>query len=144
MTLAQARETLPEAIFARQYDGDGVAITNVVIGGSALMLLVADGDEAEAIDWTKPIRFMETLSPQCRTAEGVHPGALVLDVEKILGKTTKIIRSEIESREFIEFERRPAGMVFRLDYTGIFPEGSRETRSFKPEGRIFSIAVSGS
>lgn len=141
MTLAEAKQSLPAATFERGLDGDGVASVGVTVDGDTLVSIVADGDDAETIAWDKRITWLETFSPRCSTKEGVHPGSLVLDVEKILGKVTKIVRSEIESREFIDFERQPPGLTFRLDYTGVFPEGSRETRSFDPKGRIFSIAV---
>ena len=73
------------------------------------------------------------------TREGVHPGSLALDVEKIYGRTRSVMQSEIESREYIEFEHQPAGLIFRLDYTGIFADGSRESKEFDPKGKIFSI-----
>jgi hypothetical protein len=142
MTLAQARDALPSATFERSEDGDGAAWISVLVGGESLITLASEDDGAGEIDWAQSIALMETFSPSCRTANGVHPGSLVLDVEKTMGKTTKIMKSEIESREYIEFERQPAGMTFRLDYTGIFQPGSRETQRFDPAGKIFSIAIS--
>lgn len=141
MTLAEAKRALPGASFERGFDGDGVASVDVVVANDSLMSLVANGDEDEVIDWTKPIAFIETFSRSCRTADGVHPGALVADVERILGKVTRITLSEIESRQFVQFERQPGDLHFRLDYTGIFAEGARETQRFEPEAKIFSIAI---
>ena len=142
MTLGQARQALPSATFERSEDGDGAAWISVLVGGENLMSLAAEDEEGGEIDWTKSIRLMETFSPSCSTIDGVHPGSLVLDAEKVMGKTTRIMQSEIESREYIDFERQPAGMTFRLDYTGIFQPGSRETQRFDPAGKIFSIAIS--
>jgi hypothetical protein len=141
MPLAEAKQVLPGATFERGFDGEGVASVDVVVTGDNLMSLVADGDEDETIDWTKPIVFMETFSRSCRSAGGVHPGALVADVEKILGKVTRITLSEIESRQFVQFERQPGELTLRLDYTGIFADDARETQRFEPEARIFSIAI---
>ena len=141
MTLAEAKQVLPGASFERGFDGDGVASVNVVVARDSIMSLVADGDEDETIDVTRPIVFMETFSRSCRTADGVHPGALVADVERILGKVTRITLSEIESRQFVQFARQSGELNFRLDYTGIFADGARETQRFEPEAEIFSIAI---
>ena len=141
MTLAEARGAMPGATFERVYDGEGVGSVGVISGRDSLMVLTAEGDEDEKIDWSKPVTFIETFSPRCSTVQNVHPGALVRDVEQSLGKVTGILLSEIESRQFIRFERQPAGLTLRLDYTGIFPDGERETLRFEPDARIFSIAI---
>ena len=141
MTLTDARQALAGATFYRAYDGEGVGSVVVVLGADTLMHVVGAGDDDESIDWSTPITFMETFSAMCRTANGVHPRALVRDVERILGPVTKVMMSEIESRQFITFERQPEGLTFRLDYTGIFDEGSRETRRVEPDAKIFSIAI---
>ena len=142
MTLDQARQAFPGATFERRYDGEGIGSVGVVVGGDSLMTLTADDDDGESIDWTKTVAFVETWNPGCATAEGVRPGALVLDVEKVLGRTAKIVLGEIEARQYITFERQPPGPIFRLDYTGRFDDGARETTRFDPEARIFSIAIS--
>ncbi len=142
MTVADAKQALPSGTFERSSDGDGAVLIGLTVGGDALMTLVAEDDTEGPIDWGKRIVAMETFSSLCATTDGVHPGSLVLDAEKVLGDVTTIVQSEIESREYIEFERQPAQLTFRLDYTGIFPAGSRETRRFNPKGRIFSIAIS--
>ena len=141
MTLADAKRAMPSATVERGFDGDGVASVGVMVDSSAIVSLVADGDDADTIAWDRRITWLETFSPVCSTKDGVHPGSRVVDVEKTLGKVTKITLSEIESREYITFERQPAGLTFRLDYTGIFPDGTRETVAFQPDGKIFSIAV---
>jgi hypothetical protein len=142
MTLAQAKQALPGAKFERATDGDGVALVDVSMGKDPIMSLFADEEDASRpIDWSKPIRSIESFSPACVTREGVHPGSLALDVEKIYGRTRSVMQSEIESREYIEFERQPAGLTFRLDYTGIFADGSRESKEFDPKAKIFSIQV---
>lgn len=68
-------------------------------------------------------------------------GSLIADVEKILGPVSEIILSEIESREYVRFRNQPPHMLFRLDYTGQFAEGSRRTTRYAPGAKIFSIAV---
>lgn len=143
MTLDEARRAMPAGSFARTSDGDGVALVEVTLAPDTSLVLFAEEDDAEApIDWTKEIRRIETFSAAFHTTDGVRPGALVRDVEGVLGKTREIVKSEIESREFIEFERQPAFLTFRLDYTGVFSGEARTTREYKPEAKILSIAVS--
>ena len=47
-------------------------------------------------------------------APGVRPGMAVGDAEKILGKTRSVAQSEIESREYIQFENQPVWITVRL------------------------------
>jgi len=59
----------------------------------------------------------------------------------VFGRTREIMKSEIESREFIEFERQPAFLTLRLDYTGVFSGDARATQEYKPGAKILSIAI---
>lgn len=142
MTLDSARASFAGATFERSSDGEGVALVSVALGDSVLMLLHADerGREA-AIDWSRPITFMETFSSLCQTSNGVYPGQLVSEVEGTLGSTLRITMSEIESRQFIEFERQSEGLIFRLDYTGEFAPGSRETKRYAAGAKLLSVAL---
>jgi hypothetical protein len=127
----------------RTSDGDGAALVEVRLANADPVIVSADEDDADSpIDWSKKIRTIETFSAAYHTAEGVHPGSLIVDVEKVYGKVTKIVESEIESRQYIWFERQPPRLTFRLDYTGIFPDHSRTTKEFDPAGTIYSIAIS--
>ncbi|HYW09875.1 MAG TPA: hypothetical protein VE913_23120 [Longimicrobium sp.] len=142
MTIAEARRAMPTARFERSSDGDGVALISVAVGRDTLMSAYAGESDAEsAIDDTKRVEHIETFSPLCGTADGVRPGALVTDAEKVLGGVRTITLSEIESREFVQFERQPAWASIRLDGTGIFADGSTETTKYQPGAKILSIAV---
>lgn len=141
MTLDEVRRSLPTARLERVEDGDGVQLVQVTMDTTRLMTLYA-GEEEPPIDWAKRVGAIETFTPACRTADGVHPGALVRDVERILGGVTRIVESEIESRQFISFARQPEWLTLRLDYTGIFPDGARQSTTYKDGARIFSIAIS--
>lgn len=142
-TLDEARKILPSAEFVRSTDGDGAALVEVKLGDENLMTLYANELNRDApIDWSKKITYIETYSPSCHTENGIHPGSLVLDVEKVLGLTKEIVKSEIESREYIEFNNQSPYLTFRLDYTGIFAPNSRLTTQFDPKGKIYSISVS--
>lgn len=142
MTLRDAKLAMPNAGFERSTDGDGAALITVSRGTDDVMTLSANEDDPDdAIDWNRKISVIETFNPSCRTAEGVYPRMPIKNAEKIYGKTKEIVRSEIESREYIEFQNQPAHLLFRIDYTGIFADGSRRTTKYAPDGRIFSIAV---
>jgi hypothetical protein len=143
MTLGEARRELPAATFARTSDGDGVALVEVTLGQDTSLVLFAGEDDPEApIDSSKRITGIETFSPAFHTVEGVHPGALVRDVEGLFGKTREIMKSEIESREFIDFVAQPPFLTLRLDYTGVFADTARTTKAYRPEAKILSIAIS--
>ena len=68
--------------------------------------------------------------------------------EMKLGKVIRVFISEIESREFAEFTKKPKGLIFRIaggndtGEAGIYPNGKRESRQFAPKTIIMSIQVS--
>jgi hypothetical protein len=143
MTLDDARRALPTASFTRSSDGDGAALVAVRFrNGDALVLWAGEEDPASPVDWSKKVVMIEAFSAAFHTGDGTHPGSLVRDVAGRFGPVQEIIESEIESRQYITFQRQPAGVTFRLDYTGIFPPGTRSTNRFSPGARIMSISVS--
>lgn len=145
MTLDEARRALPTASFTRTSDGDGAALVDVGFPDGESLVLWADEDDPESpVDWSKKIVTIETFSATFHTRDGTRPGSLVRDVIRRFGPVQKIVESEIESRQFITFARQPEGVTFRLDYTGIFPPGTRRTTRFEPGAKILSIAVSSS
>lgn len=142
MTLDEARKALPHAEFERTSDGEGIALIALRIGGESIMVLYAgEGDPESPINWSRSIEQIETFSSKCVTADGVRKGTLIADAERVYGKTKSILRSEIEAREHITFEDHPEELLFRIDYTGDFPAGSRTTTKYKPGAKIFSIKV---
>ena len=143
MTLAEARAALPSAKFARTSDGDGAALVEVTLAPDTTMVLWADEADTDApVDWTKRITSIETFSAAFHTPAGMHRGSLVTDVERLYGKIKTLTLSEIESRQYVEFENQPARLTIRLDYKGIFKDGARTTTEFEPQAKIWSIAVS--
>jgi hypothetical protein len=143
MTLGEARRALPSASFARTSDGDGAALVEVVYGkDDSLTLWAEEDDPATPIDWSRKIVTIETFSAAFHTREGVHPGSFVKDVAALFGPVLEIEKSEIEGRQYITFARQPQAFTFRLDYTGVFAPGTRQTTRFKPDAKIWSIAIS--
>jgi hypothetical protein len=142
MTLQQGRMVLPNARFVRSSDGEGVPLVDVRIGDQEAFTLDADENNRDsAVDWSKRIRSIETFCESCMTTEGVHPGMLVSDAEKVYGKVKQVFRSEIEQREFVSFLNQPRYYDFRIDYKGIFDECKMESKRFQPGAKIYSIAV---
>ncbi len=142
MAVAEAMKALPKATFSRCSDGDGAALISIRNGSEDLMVVFAGEDDPGApLQPAKKIEFIETFATTCKTAEGAHPGAKVADLEKVYGKVVKIMKSEIEQREYIDFARQPKGFLFRLDYCGVFDGDKMETTRYTPGGKILSIAV---
>jgi len=142
MTLLEAKRAFPKATFSRGSDGEGVALVNVSTKESQVMVLFADEeDRNKPINWSKKISSIETFSSNCSTSLGVRPGGLVSEAEKQYGKVLKIIMSEIEARQFAEFKNQPKGMIFRIDYSGVFAEGQSETLRYRPDAKIYSITI---
>jgi len=142
-TLDEARRTLPGASFSRTSDGDGAALVEIAFGPDDSLSVWADEDDpAASIDWSKRIVTIETFSAAFHTREGIHPGSLVTEAAKFFGPVREIVKSEIESREYVTFARQPRPLTFRLDDTGIFSPGRRHTTSFAPGAKIWSMAIS--
>ena len=144
MTLNEARRTLGKvARLSRTEDGDGAAFVAVMEGQEHTLTLGANEDDPAApIDWSRRIEYIDTSNAAFHTAAGVRPGALVEGLVRLFGPVTEIVVSEIESRQFIRFERQPPALTFRLDYTGIFTAASRRTTHFSAGAKILSIAIS--
>ena len=142
MTLQAAKDALSGASFERTSDGEGLPLVLVKVGEEELMILLADEEDPQSpIDWSRKIMWIETFDPACSTSGGVHPGMLISDAEKALGKVKRVLDTEIEARQYVEFERQGAEFIIRIDYSGIFAEGSRESTVYQPQGKILSIAV---
>jgi hypothetical protein len=142
MTLLEAKRVFPKATFSRGSDGEGLAKVNVSTKEFRVMVLFAgEHDKDKPINWSKRISSIEAFSSSCSTRLGVRPGSLVAETEKRYGKVLKIVKSEIESRQFAEFRNQPRGMIFRIDYSGIFTAGQTETVRYHPDAKIYSIAI---
>jgi hypothetical protein len=126
MTLLEAKRAFPKAIFSRGSDGEGVALVNVSTKESQVMVLYAgEEDKDKPINWSRKILSIETFSPNCSTGLGVRPGGLVAEAEQQYGKVLKIIMSEIEARQFVEFKINLGAWFFELT-----------TRVFSLKGKV--------
>jgi hypothetical protein len=142
-TLEEARRELPTASFRRTSDGDGVALVQIDFGPEESITVSAGEDDPTApIDWSKIIESMETFSPRFSIDGLIRPGTAVDYAVMVWGPVDRIIKSEIEAREYVNFETQPQAFILRLDYTGEFSSGERDTKRYRPNAKILSIAIS--
>ena len=141
ITLAELRKTAPEFRFRPTSDGDGVVLTEIAKGRDICCYVYAGDARLDKID------FIEVIDPRYRTIGGLHPGMLVAQSEKILGKLQKIAMSEIESREFATFQKSPEELGIRLygieGTAGDYAKNSRETRRYRTGAYIYSLLITG-
>ena len=146
--LKQVKQKFPKAKMDKISDADGVSFVAITLSKDVLVFASQDGedDPDTPIKLHKKINFLETDSPTCHTASGVHPGMKIKDVEAKLGKVKGIQLSEIEAREYATFARQPKHFGFRVEQgTGIYPskgETPNQTRRYHQTGRIEAISVS--
>ncbi len=148
MTIAEARDAVASATFERSSDAEGIAFVDVSTSGEPILRLHAGEEDAEAaLDEKAVIDFIGVLAAAYQTAEGVRPGMSVWDAEKAYGKTSEVVMSELESREYITFTNHPAGLSFRLShedgFAGVYREGDRVTTTLRPGSKIAVIEVTG-
>ncbi|MEZ5343939.1 MAG: hypothetical protein R2681_00145 [Pyrinomonadaceae bacterium] len=149
MTVAEVRQTLKPIILSRTSDGDGAALIEVKRGEEILMNLYAGEEDSEApVDDKAVVEFIETWNPDFRTSEGIRPRTKLSELEKQYGAVKEIIISEIEAREFADFERQPDGIQFRamndFGMAGIYEKDEMTTTKYDPAAFVGSIQVVGS
>ena len=146
--LKQVKQKFPKAKMERESDAEGVAFIAITLSKDVMVIAFQDGDDDpdSPIKLHKKINFLETDSPTCHTASGVHPGMKIKDAEAKLGKVKKIIMSEIEAREYVTFARQPKHFTFEVERgTGIYPGkggAPNQTRRYRQMARIEAISVS--
>lgn len=142
MTVTQARSALPGAVFKTGEDGDHMPIHTVWRATTRLMDLYVDVDEPRP-DRAR-IELIRVYDPACATAQGVHPGMPLGDVEKHYGKLLRLERTEVEAREYAEFENAPSWMDIQCGNgkAGIYPSGKRCASTFAPAAKVESLWIS--
>ena len=128
--------------FKRVSDGEGVALIGVSRNRKYLMTLYAGEENVDAkINERAKIEQIWVWDPTYRTADGIHTGMTIKSAERVLGKVQRVFMSEIESREFAVFRRKPKGLLFRIE-GGVFPPGQRKGTTYKPGSAIIMIQIS--
>ena len=140
--LHAVQQRYPQAQITRSSDGDGAALVSIALTPEiGLMAYTGEDDPTAAPDMQRPISYLETDSPACHTAAGVHPQMALAAAEQYYGKVRQITLSEIEARQFAEFARQPDGLHFQIDDAGIFKGNERTSRRYQPDARISYIGV---
>ena len=151
MTVAKARKLLKGYTIKRISDGDGLALIAITKGRKTLITIYAGEEDAEKpINEKAIIECIYVWDETFKTADGIHPNMSVRDAEKILGKVQEVFMSEIESREFAVFTKKPKGLLFRVDvnsegeypFAGDYAKGKRHSETYTPNAFIISIQVS--
>jgi hypothetical protein len=142
MTVMQARQALRSTTIAPAEDSDRIAILVVTRDGKRIMDLYPDNDnpaKEQAV-----IELIRVYDPACSTADGVHAGMLLSEVQQRYGRVTRLVAPESEPREYAEFERLPNWIEVQPGQgdTGIYPKGKRCATQFKPTARVTSLWVS--
>jgi hypothetical protein len=140
MTIRQARQALPGTSFKLSEDKDQLAIFVVTRAGKPVMDLYPD-QEQRATETSK-IELIRVYDSACSTAEGVHPGTPLRDLEQYFGKLSRVAMYEGEPRERVEFSRTPSWLEIQSADAGIYPQGKRCTGRFKDSATIQSLWVS--
>ncbi|MBX3266872.1 MAG: hypothetical protein KF831_09225 [Acidobacteria bacterium] len=149
MTIAEVRKAVAPLKLERTSDGEGVALIAVKNGEVSVMTIFAGEEDRDAkIDEKAKVEYLMVWDKSYRTAAGVHPGMKIAEAEKIYGKVKQIIRSEIESREYVTFTNHPAGIEMRIlgndDMAGVYAHGSSRTDKYSADAYIFTIDIDGS
>jgi hypothetical protein len=142
MTIDSARKALSEATLKLSKDADHMTILTVARGGERTMDLYPDADEPRTE--RAAIIVIRVYDPQCATADGVHPGAPLAEVEKRYGKLIRLERTEVESREYAEFEKLPSWLDVQAGHgeAGLYAKGKRCAYRYAPGAKVESLWVS--
>jgi hypothetical protein len=147
MTVAQVRQALRGVTLRASQDGDGAALLELIRDGVNTSLRPPEMDlytDAETdINESSKIVLIRIFDTRCSTREGVHPGMRVGEAAKRFGRLKRILLTEIESREYAEFERMPDWLEIQVgdEQVGIYAPGKRCTTNFSPSARINSLWV---
>lgn len=135
MTAAQARRALKGAELRASQDGDGLPLLQVLRDRLHTMDLYVD--EHSKID------LIRVYDGACATRDGVHPGMALGEVAKRYGHLRRLAVTEIESREFADFEKGPPWLGIQVGngQVGVYPAGKRCTTNVSSSAHIASLWV---
>jgi hypothetical protein len=138
MTAAQVRQTLRSATLRPSQDGDGLPLLQVMRDRLHTMDLYVDAKEHSKID------LIRVYDGACATRDGVHPGMPLAEVARRYGRLKRLMVTEIESREYADFEKLPPWLGIQVGngQAGIYPPGKRCTTSYTSSAHIASLWVS--
>lgn len=138
MTVGEARALYPNATFKREEDGEGVPYLSLVLNEEKLLWFTSGDYELVT---SSEIDFVQTFNSKCHTANGIHPGITISSAEKIAGRVAVIVQSNVEMREFVEFNNQSSTVGFRIDYCGVYDNDSSTTKKYQPGCKITAVSV---
>lgn len=100
-TLKQIKHAQPKMQLQRERDAEGAEYISLLLTPHTVVLAHFDDTQPAKID------FLQTFSPNCQTRDGVRPNMRLQQVAQKWGSLKNITMSEIEMREFAEFEKQP-------------------------------------
>jgi hypothetical protein len=152
VTLGDLRDAIGGAPirFVERYMAELSAVcVDDAAGGELFCAAFAETSEPTA---TTLVELISTRHPRYRTREGVGPGIAVEDVEVVYGDAYFVYNEVDERREYVEFERGPAGSIrFRplapadpMGLAGVYeesPDGFHETEDYQAGAVIGAVEV---
>ena len=151
MTVAQARVALKGFTFGKGVYSDHKGAMLPVSRGktTALWLLAGKYDNGELMSDPSRIDLIQVHDGAFGTAEGVHPGMLVTEAEKKLGRVKLLEAVEFDGVEIATFANQPAGLKYGVKVPGggdagkyAQPAGEyRKATSYQPTAIIDMILV---
>jgi hypothetical protein len=141
MTIAKVRLALRGTSFRRIEDADHMTVLQVVRNGVRIMDLYPN-DEGNYTEHAT-LDLIHLYDPACATAEGVHPGLPLTEVEQRFGKLLRLERTEVDSREYAEFEKQPNWMDVQAGFgeAGRYARGKRCAYQYAPDSKVESLWV---
>jgi len=142
MTVAQARQALRGATLKPAEDAERLPMFSVIRDGLHTMDLYFDIDDP--VREHAKIELIRVFDAHCATRDGVHPGMPLSEVSQRYGRLKRVRITDIESREYAEFDRLPNWLEIQVGngQAGIYPAGTRCTTNYTPSARIASLWVS--
>ncbi len=141
MTIAKARQALRGTRFERILDADHMTVLKVFRNGMRTMDIYPN-DEGNFTE-RATIDLIHVYDPACATAGGVHPGSPLSEVEKRFGKLLRLERTEVDSREYAEFEKQPNWMDVQVGFgdAGRYARGKRCAYQYAPQAKVESLWI---
>lgn len=142
MTLAQARQALRGATFKKAEDAEQLPMYEVDRNGLHVMDLYVNVDEP--LNDRNKIELIRVYDGSCATRDGIRPGMPLAGVAQRYGRIKRLVLTDVESREYAEFERQPSWMEIQVGngQVGTFPPGKRCTTDYPADAHITSLWIS--
>jgi hypothetical protein len=142
MTVAQVRQALRGVTLRASQDGEGVPLMQVIRNGLHTMYLYVGSDPP--LTERSKIDMIRVFDAACATRDGVHPGMPLAEVAKRYGRLKRLMVTEIESREYADFEKLPGWLLIQVGegQAGVYPQGKRCTSNYTSSAHVASLWVS--